>query len=335
MFYIINKLNRNKVSKKIKYKFNGLTLIFFYVFLYFFTNNIIYSQNIEENNNEYLIPMGNILQIDAELKNLIVRNEVDNSPLKIGDSILKIEDKNINSYEDFNKSLSSLKKSDNISILIRRENSIFSLKCDKKTLEKTNFNNLISGFATLTYVNPNTKEFGAVAHPINIGGTKKIPIKKGCISYTDNLNIKKSCRGNVGCISASKNNIIGEFNKNSDFGIKGKISNIDLSKYEKYKIASVEEVKLGKAQIILQDVNNQCKKYDIEIINIEHQHKPDSKGIKIKITDSELLQKTGGIVQGMSGTPIVQGDKIVGAVSHALENNPSLGYGVYIQWMIN
>lgn len=335
MFYIINKLNRNKVSKKIKYKFNGLTLIFFYVFLYFFTNNIIYSQNIEENNNEYLIPMGNILQIDAELKNLIVRNEVDNSALKIGDSILKIEDKNINSYEDFNKSLSFLKKSDNISILIRRENSIFSLKCDRKTLEKTNFNNLISGFATLTYVNPNTKEFGAVAHPINIGGTKKIPIKKGCISYTDNLNIKKSCRGNVGCISASKNSIIGEFNKNSDFGIKGKVSNIDLSKYEKYKIASIEEVKLGKAQIILQDVNNQCKKYDIEIINIEHQHKPDSKGIKIKITDPELLQKTGGIVQGMSGTPIVQGDKIVGAVSHALENNPSLGYGVYIQWMIN
>ncbi len=335
VFYIINKLNKSKVSKKIKYKFNGLTLIFFYIFLYFFTNNFIYSQSIEENNNEYLIPMGNILQIDAELKNLIVRNEVDNSPLKIGDSILKIENKNINSYEDFNKTISSLNRSDDISILIRRESSIFSLKCDRNSLEKTNFNNLISGFATLTYINPNTKQFGAVAHPINIGGTKKIPIKKGSISFTDNLNIKKSSKGNVGCISATKNNIIGEFNKNSDFGIKGTINNIDLSKYKKYKVASIEEVKLGKAQIILQDVNNQCKKYDIEIINIEHQRKPDSKGIKIKITDPELLQKTGGIVQGMSGTPIIQDNKIVGAVSHALENNPSLGYGVYIQWMIN
>ena len=150
----------------------------------------------------------------------------------------------------------------------------------------------------------------------------------------NNLSIKKSRKGSVGCINATKNNAIGEFNNNTTFGIKGEINNINLSNYKKYKVASINEVKLGKAQIILQNKNNVCKKYDIEIINIEHQKKADSKGIKIKITDPLLLKETGGIVQGMSGTPIIQDNKIVGAVSHALENNPSIGYGVYIKWML-
>ncbi|XAM39404.1 hypothetical protein TPHSE_36940 [Terrisporobacter petrolearius] len=335
MFYILNKNSKDEVTfKKIINKINGLVLIFFYVFLYFFSNNFIYSQSLEKSDCEYLIPMGNILQIDAQLKNIIVRNEINSCPLKIGDSILKVEDNDINSYEDFNYVISSLTKTNDVSVLIRRENSVFCLKCDKNALEKINFNNLISGFATLTYINPETKEFGAVAHSINIGTTKKIPIKKGCISFTDNLNIRKSSKGNVGCINATKNNVIGEFNDNTTFGIKGSVDNIDLSNHKKYRVAEVDEVKLGKAQIILQNKSNTCKKYNIEIINIEKQRKPDSKGIKIKITDPQLLKETGGIVQGMSGTPIVQGNKIVGAVSHALENNPTVGYGVYIKWML-
>ncbi|WWD85223.1 hypothetical protein TEGL_36770 [Terrisporobacter glycolicus ATCC 14880 = DSM 1288] len=335
MFYILNKNLKDEVAlKKIKNKINGLVLIFFYVFLYFFSNNFIYSQSLEKSDCEYLIPMGNILQIDAQLKNIIVRNEVNGCSLKMGDSILKVENNDITSYEDFNYVMSSLSKTDDISVLIRRENSVFCLKCDKNALEKINFNNLISGFATLTYINPETKEFGAVAHSINIGTTKKIPIKKGCISFTDNLNIKKSYKGNVGCINATKNNLVGEFDDNTTFGIKGSVDNINLSNCKKYKVAEVDEVKLGKAQIILQNKNNTCKKYNIEIVNIEKQRKPDSKGIKIKITDPQLLNETGGIVQGMSGTPIVQGNKIVGAVSHALENNPTVGYGVYIKWML-
>lgn len=335
MFYILNKSSKEKdVLYKIKNKFNGLILIFFYVFLYFLSNNFIYSQSLEKNDCDYLIPMGNILQIDAELKNIIVRNEIDDCPLKVGDSILKVENSDINSFEDFNFVISSLDKTDNISVLIRRENSVFCLKCNKNALEKINFNNLISGFATLTYIDPNTKEFGAVGHSINIGTTRKIPIKRGCISFTNNLNIKKSRKGNVGCVNASKNKVIGQFNNNTTFGIKGEVNNIDLSKYKRYKIADINEVKLGKAQIILQNKNNICKKYNVEIVNIERQRKPDSKGIKIKITDPQLIKETGGIVQGMSGTPIVQGNKIVGAVSHALENNPTVGYGVHIKWML-
>ena len=78
-----------------------------------------------------------------------------------------------------------------------------------------------------------------------------------------------------------------------------------------------------------------AKKYDIEIINIENQNSPTPKTFRIKVTDPELLKRTGGIVQGMSGTPIIQGNNIIGAISHAVERDPSLGYGVFIGWMIN
>lgn len=134
--------------------------------------------------------------------------------------------------------------------------------------------------------------------------------------------------------NAKRENIIGSFTENTDFGIRGQINNFDISKLKKYKVASLDEVKLGKAQIILQDNFNKCKKYNIEIIDIENQKHPESKSFKIKITDKKLLAQTGGIVQGMSGTPIVQDNKIIGAVSHAIENDPAVGYGVFIKWML-
>lgn len=326
-------------SKKLSYKSNyniKFKFLIFSVFLflvYFFSNSFIYAQSIKKDT-DYLVPLGNILQIDAELKTIIVRGNCDGSPFLVGDSIAKVNNTSINCYGDFSKILSTLSSDEKISVLINRANNEFTIITSKDVLEKVSFNNSISGFATLTYINPETMEFGAVGHPINIGSSKKVPIKTGFISTTTDLNVDKSYRGTVGSISATKKDIIGEFNKNTNFGIKGKISNFDISKSEKYEVASLEEVKVGKAQIILQNSSNQCKKYDIEILAIQKQKEPGSKTFKIKILDKDLLSTTGGIVQGMSGTPIVQGNKIIGAISHAVENDPSFGYGVFIKWMI-
>ena len=157
---------------------------------------------------------------------------------------------------------------------IKRGNDIKNLICYKEPLKKVNFNNAISGFATLTYINPQTNEFGAVGHSINIGNAKQIPIKAGEISTTTNLDIQKSYRGNVGCINANKNYLIGNFNTNTQYGIKGITKNIDFSNEEKYKVASLDEVELGNAQIILQNKQNKCVKYDIEILKIENQTSP-------------------------------------------------------------
>lgn len=303
--------------------------------LYFFSNNLIYANNIEKGDSDYLVPIGNVLQIDAELKTIIVRNEIENSPFQVGDAILKVENKSIANYGEFSSILYTLPNDYNVKLEVNRSGNIINLNCKKEVLEKINFNNLISGFATLTYINPENNEFGAVGHPINIGNSRKIPIKNGLISTTTDINVQKSYKGSVGSINARRNFSIGNFTENTNFGIKGHINNFDTSKLEKYKVASLNEIRLGKAEIILQNELNKSEKYDIEIINIDKQRTPRPKTFKIRITDKDLLIKTGGIVQGMSGTPIVQGDKIIGAISHAVENDPTLGYGVFIGWMID
>ncbi len=321
-------------SKKTKwFNLNNLFLICTILLLYFFMNSVNYAYSFEKNDEKYLIPIGKVIQIDGELENLIVRNEVKGCPLKSGDLILEAQEIPIKDFCQLSDVFFS-SSDENFKIKIKRGNQIKNVICNREALKKINFNNAISGFATLTYINPENNEFGAVGHSINIGNTKQIPIKYGSISTTTNLDIEKSSRGSVGCINANKNYIIGNFNKNTEYGIKGFTKNIDFSYEDKYKVADLDEVKLGKAQIILQNTQNKCIKYDIEILKIENQYSPAPKTFKIKITDKNLLKETGGIVQGMSGTPIVQNGKIIGAISHALENNPEVGYGVYIKWML-
>lgn len=331
--FIISKISYSKKQNLKKLKV--ILIITFLFSFYFCSDSLIYAQSNKKPDSNYLIPIGNILQIDAELNNIIVRNCVEGLPFTIGDSILTVNDISINNYGEFCDVLSKLSIDDKISVLVGRGNHEFTINTNKEDLQKINFNNLLCGFATLTYIDPSTGDFGAVAHPISIGSSKKIPIKNGNISTTTDLNIQKSSKGSVGFISAKRKDVIGKFNTNTDFGIKGKIVGFDTSNLTSYKVASLDEVKLGKAQILLQTHSSNCEKFDVQIIDINKQRYPQSKTFKIKITDKNLLMQTGGIVQGMSGTPIVQNNKIIGAISHAVENDPTLGYAVFIQWMID
>lgn len=322
---------RSKQKNIVKLKFIYFSIFLF--LLYFFSSVSIYAEANEKSEEKYLIPIGNVIQIDAELKNLLVKNTSENSPFNIGDVILSINNKYVNNYGEFSNHLSSL-PNDNIDVLISRSSNNITIHTNKEELEKINFNNLLSGFATLTYIDSDINEFRAVAHPISVGNTRKIPIKSGTISSISNIDFKPSVKGNVGCINGQRLSSIGQFTYNSDFGIKGKITNFDVTNFKKYKVASLSEIKPGKAHILLNANDGEPKKYDIQIINICNQKTPQPKTIKFKITDKELLNKSGGVVQGMSGTPIIQDNKIIGAVSHAIENDPSLGYAVFIKWMM-
>lgn len=325
--------NKNRNKKFINTKFSLIVYLLF--LLYFFSNNLIYANEVTKNDNNFLIPIGSVLHIETQLENLIIRNSIVNSPFSLGDEIVSINNTNIKNYSDFSNIVNNLSTNKNlINITVKRNNHIINIKTTKDKLEEINSTDSISGFATLTYIDPNTKKFYAVAHPISLGNSRKIKIKNGYISTTTNLNVQKSYRGSVGCISAKPKNYIGKFKNNTDFGINGDIIKFDTTNYKKYKVASLDEIKIGKAQIILQTKNDNYEKFDIEILNIENQKTPKSKTFKIRIIDKELLQLTGGIVQGMSGTPIVQDDKIIGAISHALENDPTTGYAVFIRWMM-
>ena len=129
---------------------------------------------------------------------------------------------------------------------------------------------------------------------------------------------------------------MGAIEKNTDYGIYGKIFNdVDLDKFTKpIPVANRSEIVLGKAQILATIDNEGVKAFNCEIIKLNNQDEAGQKGIVLQITDKELLEKTGGIVQGMSGSPIIQNGKLIGAVTHVFVNNPTKGYGLYIDWML-
>ena len=161
-----------------------------------------------------------------------------------------------------------------------------------------------------------------------------INIASGEFVTTRILNITKGESGNPGKIQGTIENQvnIGDIDKNTKFGIYGKVDNlsglsIDTSK--EMEVATRDEIQVGKATILCSLDNKTVQEYEIEIEKIFKENNYDNKSMEIKVTDSRLLEKTGGIIQGMSGSPIIQNGKFIGAVTHVLVNNPEEGYAVF------
>ena len=166
-----------------------------------------------------------------------------------------------------------------------------------------------------------------------------INIASGEFVTTRILNITKGESGNPGKIQGTIENQvnIGEIDKNTKFGIYGKVDNlsglsIDTSK--EMEVATRDEIQQGKATILCSLDNKTVQEYEIEIEKIFKENNYDNKSMEIKVTDERLIEKTGGIIQGMSGSPIIQNGKFIGAVTHVLVNNPEEGYAVFSDIML-
>ena len=190
----------------------------------------------------------------------------------------------------------------------------------------------ITGIGTLSFIDPETKIFGALGHEVTEANTGTIlNVRDGKIFNSNVTDIERSESGNPGSKDATiSDETLGKINKNTKKGIFGNINNIPNKK--KYKVANINDIKLGNAKILTVINNNSVNEYDIEIKKILDDN--SNKNILFEITDQELLNKTGGIVQGMSGSPIIQDEKIIGAVTHVVINNPKYGYGIYIKNML-
>ena len=130
---------------------------------------------------------------------------------------------------------------------------------------------------------------------------------------------------------------IGTISKNTEFGVYGKLENVGIlnaKQNQKMEVADRNEITTGKAEILCQIENGKTEKYEIEIQKIFKENNKDNKSMLIKITDEKLIEKTGGIIQGMSGAPIIQNNKFIGAVTHVLVNDSKVGYGVFADLMI-
>ncbi len=182
--------------------------------------------------------------------------------------------------------------------------------------------------------------FAALGHGIiDIDTGQLISIANGEITKANILNIEKGERGKPGEVRGSLINqkTIGNVSKNTRFGIFGRLTNISELKAGKEKaltVASRDEIKVGQASILCSLNNDETEEYSIEIEKVYLNNNIDNKSMLIRVTDENLIKKTGGIIQGMSGSPIIQNGKLIGVVTHVLVSNPEMGYGVFADTMI-
>ena len=194
----------------------------------------------------------------------------------------------------------------------------------------------IMGIGTLTYIKAGGR-YGALGHQIADAETGLKDLSDGDIYGCTIIGVVKGERNKAGELRGLINKSaapLGTIDKNNHFGIFGEASESLFEKLEKVEIGGKYSVKPGKAEIRTTILGDKPERYDIEIVKTNFQGEKSEKGMIIRITDDRLLKNTGGILQGMSGSPILQNGKLVGAVTHVFINDPTKGYGMYIDWML-
>ncbi|MBM7614016.1 SpoIVB peptidase [Alkaliphilus hydrothermalis] len=272
-------------------------------------------------------------------------NLAEKNGIRIGDSLLRINGRKVeNSLHVADLVQRSI--GDEIQLTMKREDKEFDttvipVKSSQDGEYKLGLwvRDKTAGVGTLTFYHKASKKFGALGHGIaDIDTGALMSVKDGDIMNSKVIDIEKGKKGRPGEIRGmfhDVNNPIGSLEKNTAHGIYGEIEKLEGGRYnESMEIAYQHEIKEGAAYILTTLDDNTIEKYDIEILRTISQSRPDGKSMVIRVTDSKLLNKTGGIVQGMSGSPIIQNNRVIGAVTHVLVNDPTKGYGIYIEWML-
>lgn len=289
-----------------------------------------------------LKPGGLIISDTYELKTPTgTYNPSRDSDLRIGDLIVSIGETKIDSLGDLNSSLAAMKEG-TVPLGISREGKklerslrVYEIKGRLKT--GLYVKERVLGIGTLTYYDPDTKTYGALGHEVKESyGTKPLAIESGQIYESEVIGIRKSSDGKVGekIATLDETTLLGDVIANTEYGIYGHMSEAP-SGSKAYRLAKASEVKKGKATVYTVLDGSFKQAFTIDITDLKDPSKVTTKGITFTIDDRELLAKTNGIVSGMSGSPIVQGDKLIGAITHIMVNDCDRGYGVYIEHMFN
>ncbi|HPF83102.1 MAG TPA: SpoIVB peptidase [Bacilli bacterium] len=293
---------------------------------------------------DYIIAGGENIGIEIKTNGIMIvgtyqTSKANNSSIQIGDKIITANSYNIESINDFTNVVNS-GKCETLNVTYERNNKLYNTILDLALDDNGNcktglyVKDKITGIGTLTFIDPNTKIFGALGHEILEKTTGKIvETKHGTIFNSEVIGIEKSRNGQPGEKNARyySNQVNGIIYENTQQGIFGNYSN-DFSKEKLYKVAKKTDIKKGEAKIRTVLNGTEVKEYSIMITKLVSNQ--DTKNIYFDIVDKNLLENTGGIVQGMSGSPIIQGDYIIGAVTHVVVENPTKGYGIFITNML-
>ena len=267
-----------------------------------------------------------------------VNGKLNQNDLKVGDVIYKVGDILVSSISELTSEVADNVADNKVMLGIKRDNEffdvLFSLYKDGDNYRTGLYvKDGLSGIGTLTYIDPETKIYGALGHEIvESASMKRIEVKIGSIFRSSVTTIEPSVKGYAGTKNAKfySSDIYGSIVKNTIKGIYG-IYTKDISDRKTFDVGTFNDIKMGKAYIYT--VIDKDKKEEFEI-SIDNKKSGNIKNIHFEITDEKLLDKTGGVVQGMSGSPIIQDGKIIGAVTHVIVDKPSTGYGILITNML-
>jgi len=336
-------INKTKVNELGKIDFD---LSFFNIFK-------LKEINVNVISKTKVIPMGNAIGMKLYTDGVLVvgmseiegKKPYENSGIKEGDRIVQIDKKAIDNTEDLMEAVNKCSGKE-ISVKYIRDNTTIttSIKPIKNSGNQYKIGlwvrDAAAGVGTLTFYEPSSGMFGTLGHGIlDVDTSELIKIANGELVTTNILNITKGKKGDPGEIRGTieSGHTIGNIDKNTSFGVFGTLNKtpyINIQNNDEIEVALREEIKIEDAQIICELENGKREKYNIKIQKVFLNNNKDNKSMLIKITDEKLLEKTGGIIQGMSGAPIIQNGKFIGAVTHVLVNDPTIGYGVFADIMI-
>jgi stage IV sporulation protein B len=306
-----------------------------------------------------VIPSGEAIGVKIQTKGVLVvglstittadgkkHSPAADAGFEIGDTILEINTKKIEKERDITNVVNENKDSI-LKFLVEREGKKQNIDVKPvQSIEDSIYRiglwvrDNIAGVGTMTFIDPETMSFGALGHGItDIDSGVLVDISKGSILKSKVASVQKARKtvpGEIVGIFYENDDPYGNIYRNTNYGIYGKLnSEIRNISREAMPIALSYQVKEGPAKILSTIDGSKVEEFDIEIQKVNRQNTPSSKSMLIKVTDQRLLDLTGGIVQGMSGSPIIQDGKIVGAVTHVLINDPTRGYGIFIEWMLD
>lgn len=265
--------------------------------------------------------------------------------LQSGDLILKINGNEIVSKEEL---IAYIEKSDErpVNVVIKRDQEVIESSIQPvKSIEDKQYKigvwvrDSTQGIGTMTYYNPETMKFGALGHGILDVDTKQLmSIREGKITESEITSVKKGKRGTPGELTGAimDQGVIGSIEMNSPYGIYGKVDEEQVHSLPNtpMPIGLQHEIHEGPAVIRSNVSGKKVEEYEIYIQSVNRFSNDDSKGMVLRITDARLLNRTNGIVQGMSGSPIIQDGKLIGAVTHVFVQEPAKGYGIFIENML-
>lgn len=316
------------------------------------------SYNVDVVNRPALIPGGNAIGVRMNTKGVLVvavtevidikGNRISparEAGLKVGDSIIEINGEKISSAEQVVKILNNVKNEQVNIIVLRNKNEIKIAATPVQCLQDNSYRlgiwvrDKTSGIGTMTFYHKESNKFGALGHGIaDMDTGKLLNVEKGLVMNAKISDVEQGKKGTPGEIKGvfyKTDDILGEIYDNNDYGIYGVLKeNNEIKNREPIPIGYKDEVEIGKAYILSTLDDNKIDKYEIEILKVEPQEKAAQKSMVVKVTDKRLLNKTGGIIQGMSGSPIIQNGRLIGAITHVFVNDPTKGYGLYIEWML-